>query len=470
MQSIQRALIAAAIALMAFGASQAMGPSNETARLVLAAALACHLFMLLHAIAAPGDRSLGIVSGLYHSLLFIFPGMLQAANGWFPFFSKTYPTNFVLGAAALVLAYSISLVTLYCLPRHGSLSERSTQGSAGSVHYRRASLVACALALIAISGFVVLGPDHFLTRRGDLLHQVSSGSPLNLLLNNFFRVAGFLALAAALLVWIDRKSRSAAILCFGSAVVFLAVNNPVNVPRFQLLGPLICLVFICGATTTVRFKTAFAAAFTISILTIFPFLSGLSRGGRGAALWQNPLDYYVRTVDFDGFQSVINVYAMVQSHGLALGHRLASALLVLIPRSVWPGKANPTGSDAALYAGYKVTNISAPAPAELFADFGWVGVALGAALIGWALARTDALASRQAYRGSPRLLIGTLIGFLTILLRGSLLGVIAQTVLALLMAYAVQRFITTASAASPKRVAKGSAATRWRERRSYSRP
>jgi hypothetical protein len=181
--------------------------------------------------------------------------------------------------------------------------------------------------------------------------------------------------------------------------------------------------------------------FLIGVTTIFPLISNVSRGSPGSALLQNSLQYYSTSGDFDGFQSIMNIYLMVQTEGLSLGTHLLSDLFFFVPRSIWPGKAMGTGGEAAMFMGYPFINISGPLPAELFADFGWVGVAVGGGLAGYACAAMDAGRRLDAIGGSRlgRLVYAMMAGFVMIVMRGSLLGIIGPVLLGISMASLLRR-------------------------------
>lgn len=82
------------------------------------------------------------------------------------------------------------------------------------------------------------------------------------------------------------------------------------------------------------------------------------------------------TEDFDGFQQVVNSIDFARDEGHSLGHYLLSAGLYFVPRSMWEGKADPASIDVATHRGYWFTNLSLPFHAEMFVEFGIVGMVL----------------------------------------------------------------------------------------------
>jgi len=95
------------------------------------------------------------------------------------------------------------------------------------------------------------------------------------------------------------------------------------------------------------------------------------------------------TADFDGFQQVINTISYVEAHGHTLGNQILSAAGFIIPRSIWVTKAEPASYAIAQNAGYSFVNLSLPIHAELYLEFGWLGVVLGMLALGLVAARLD---------------------------------------------------------------------------------
>ena len=77
--------------------------------------------------------------------------------------------------------------------------------------------------------------------------------------------------------------------------------------------------------------------------------------------------------------------------------------------------------------GYAFTNVSSPIYGEFYADFGFLSLALGMCILGFSVKWLDVHYARmvEANRsGAGVLLGGVLAGYLIILLRGPLLGVV----------------------------------------------
>lgn len=122
-----------------------------------------------------------------------------------------------------------------------------------------------------------------------------------------------------------------------------------------------------------------------------------------------------------------NTITYVQSkRGHTYGRQLAGSVLFAVPRSLWPGKPMDTGVVIGQWMGAANTNLSSPVWAELWIDFGPVGMTAGFVALGYAAARVDYRYARRAVRRAPpgsliALTVPLVAGYSFILLRGPLL-------------------------------------------------
>lgn len=79
----------------------------------------------------------------------------------------------------------------------------------------------------------------------------------------------------------------------------------------------------------------------------------------------------------------------VEDNGHSLGLFSLSAALFFVPRSLWESKQVPSALQIAEYRHYHYTNLSLPFPAELYLDFGVIGMIAIMALMGWLWQRLD---------------------------------------------------------------------------------
>ncbi|MCU1473896.1 hypothetical protein [Amnibacterium sp.] len=163
--------------------------------------------------------------------------------------------------------------------------------------------------------------------------------------------------------------------------------NPLANTRFIGITGIGALLILMTRPRSARAGAIFVGVALVGTLVLYP-LGNYFRGGvytQDTLL--NPATY--TSDDFDGFQQVINSMDFVHDLGLSGGRYIVSAVGYFIPRSLWTGKEIPASLDVAAHANYTFVNLSEPIHAELYVEFGWVGVVLGMALLGYAIRRAD---------------------------------------------------------------------------------
>ncbi len=261
-------------------------------------------------------------------------------------------------------------------------------------------LIVVALAAVGLNTMRMLGLDSFFgtrsQRAGALDAAGGSLSDAGGVVYALYTVlpAG-LAIAATLLgvyrlqqSWLGlarAKMTELALLAVG-AIGLLVFANPLSQTRFIALLAFGSLAIAVIRPRSPRAGLVFLAAGATATLLVYPLANIFRRGSLSSA--GLAADTFV-SPDFDGFQQVVNTLSYVQTHGLAAGHHLVSALLFFVPRSIWPDKATIASSEIATHAGYRFTNLSLPVHAELYLQFGFVGLAAGMVLLGMLAARVD---------------------------------------------------------------------------------
>lgn len=86
------------------------------------------------------------------------------------------------------------------------------------------------------------------------------------------------------------------------------------------------------------------------------------------------LNYY----DYDAYQLLMTIISYTDKVGITYGKNLLTALAFIIPRSIWTGKMDATGSLAITFWGSSEWNVSAPLVSELYFSGKWIGCIIGA--------------------------------------------------------------------------------------------
>lgn len=214
-------------------------------------------------------------------------------------------------------------------------------------------------------------------------------------------------------------------------IVIIIVNSVVNYPyalaRFWIFGFIIAIVLVAIPPRNNALRIFFTLSFFVMQFTIFPLYSEITRGSGGINLSVEILKSYLLAGDFADFQMLADAVLYIQDKGFLLGKNLLSVVLFMLPRELWD-KAEPLGLAVANYHGAMFNNLSSPIFAELYVDFGFLSLVLGMAFIGFGIQFLDAAydrSIRSGFYGKIVVLVSLLAGYLPILLRGSLLAVIA---------------------------------------------
>lgn len=217
------------------------------------------------------------------------------------------------------------------------------------------------------------------------------------LINYFVRPLLFNLTLLVILVRLKRKltlDGTAYVMC----LLLVVLVSPVGISR-SLAGALYVPLFI------LVFFPRFMGKYSILSIVIFLIVVAapvadvfrLIHQAEGINLLQNFNFDYFFAGHFDAFHNLVQV---VELNFSSKGWQVIGALLFWIPRSIWPGKPVGTNFEFAEFAGFRSENISFSLPAELFADFGVVGVIFGMFIFGVVYKRLDNVLSKPQKAGS----------------------------------------------------------------------
>ncbi|MDT9684761.1 hypothetical protein RND61_22270 [Streptomyces sp. TRM76323] len=377
------------------------------------------------------------------------------------------PREDLVQAVSLVLlgcfAFDVgALLARYRTPWHRrGRAGRSVDGRSGErgaapddrpllIHRRR--LLLLVLAAFACGGLLIVklgGPAVFFSSRQEIIASIEDagvsgdGSQAG---QAFLRGFGTVPPLIALLVytrWLvtSRRARRtwSVVAVFGALVVLNAVvNNPVSNPRYWFLTVLFALLFTAFPASAAMYRASLSLGVVVALL-VFPFADRFRYDENNAR--QIETTSFLEPLalkDYDQVGMFANTITYVESgQGHTYGHQLAGSLLFAVPRSVWAGKPSDTGVMVGEWMGAVNTNLSSPVWAELWIDFGPVGMTAGMAAVGYAAARVDRRVARRAVRGSPTgsllLITAPLVaGYSFILVRGPLLQATGKVAIAAL--------------------------------------
>jgi hypothetical protein len=345
------------------------------------------------------------------------------------------------------LLYAVTLVLFGCAAFDvGALLARNRPVSRGNRAHRTASfhrvrlylLVAVAFLGSALLVMKLGGPAVFFSSRQaitDTIKGSGGASSESNVGSAFLRGFGTVPALLALLIftrWLvtsRRARRRPVVLATWFALLLLngVVNNPVSNPRYWFLTVLFSFLFTAFPRSPAMYRTALALG-VVAALVIFPFADRFRYADSGYKPVESTSVFEPLALkDYDQVGMFANTITFAESGpGHFYGRQLAGSVFFFVPRSVWHGKPRDTGVMIGQWMGMKNVNLSSPMWAELWLDFGPLGVIAGFLGLGYAASRGDRLyALRTADDPRPgnvmAIVIPLIAGYSFILLRGPLL-------------------------------------------------
>ncbi|WP_232792203.1 hypothetical protein [Actinacidiphila yeochonensis] len=243
-----------------------------------------------------------------------------------------------------------------------------------------------------------------------------------------------------------RRNVPAILALAGLAVINAIVNNPVSNPRYWFLTVVFSILFTAFPRSPAAYRTALVAG-VVAALLLFPFLDRFRYDASGYHPVQSTSALDPLTLkDYDQIGMFANTITYVNAGaGHADGRQLAGDVFFFVPRSVWHGKPQDSGVIVGRWMGMTNTNLSSPLWAELWLDFGPLGMTFGLLLVGYGAARADLRYTRHAQGGGrPGALAAVVVplvaGYSFILLRGPLLQAAGRIGIALVCLALVTTF------------------------------
>lgn len=217
------------------------------------------------------------------------------------------------------------------------------------------------------------------------------------------------------------------IICFG------IVNFPLNLPRFFLLGYFFAIICIVFFPLRLFFTRMFLAFYPLLAYSLSPFVNYLTRGHAKGEGMASSLGGMLLHGDFGDFQMAAEAIALTAKDGFHSGMIWLSSIFFFVPRAIWLEKSLPPPSYLAQANGFWFENMSTSPFVEAYMDWGYLGVVLCSAAVGAILCRVDRMFKRGDVATFSTIFAALALGFLPILFRGSLIGVLPVVAMALCM-------------------------------------
>ena len=213
-----------------------------------------------------------------------------------------------------------------------------------------------------------------------------------------------------------KKDKSFLAILFEVVLIFFPFWG--NMPRFLLFGTYI--VLISELFTNSKNKSFYFLLFFVGFSLDF---SALKHFSNLFAFLTIKMNY--NHLDFDAYQLLMSIVSYTDNVKKTYGLNILSALMFLIPRSIWGNKMDATGGIVISYYGSWFKNVSAPYIGELYFAFGWLGVIIGSVVTGIIVKTIDSWNESKLFIKKGVFCI--LCGMTIYISRGSLLPTMAFT-------------------------------------------
>lgn len=463
-----RFIIAGLISLILYGVAVglvfASHPQHQIATALLLTCFFCCVFLLFTRALEPIQSFPTMFCMMYFSFFYLLPGSIQISSVSFQVPDVTYSEQVSTQAALIATAFLLCFFIGQALVNKSSYqsSRTSIEKSESYPRVIPIAIFSSFAVMLGVFSIAHFGLGILLSTRGeindDLLRSLSgSDIGLLLLLPRAMALASSLLLIYAMIKWRKENFRACALIAFPLIVImtpiFFIVNFPLALARNWQFGILLSfmIVFIRGWRPWLR--VGLIVGMILTMFSLFQWLNVLRQSDISSAdvTIESPIDY-LKSMDFDGFQTTMNTVKFTQLYDHTFGRQIMTCVLFFIPRSIWTDKGDSSGQLVARSLGYKFTNLSSPLPAELYLDFSFAGVIIGGIFVGYIYRRLDYLCAAAIDYGKPNMhliIVAILTAFTIIIMRGSLYAVtnifapLAILIFLLLKAPAITQFFFT---------------------------
>lgn len=381
------------------------------------------------------DDSRGGVDFLFNFFflfLIAFPAYAQVSAGVFPWFADLSLIHQALGFGLIAISHCSYLLGISFAMRHPAGPRYTRAERITSSAERFFTRWAAGFAIVSVLFAVAAGPSNLFEER--------FGREFEGLTQQFLHIARSISLLAMVMmlglsrfVGSLRLRRWNLLAALVFTPVFFIINYPPALPRFSLMGSLIALSAVLVDYRRPRIKLAMAFVAAVMLFTVFPVLKFVARdiplseflSAIGSVNYQE----FLLNVDVDGFMQIASTvkYLLEENAGLRWGYNFLGVLLFFVPRAIWPGKPIDTGELVSAELGYSYNNVCSPLPAEALIAFGPLGPVIIFLGLGYVVLRIEQAAfgpAQSALQLGYFFLYALLMGFIVIILRGALNGVV----------------------------------------------
>lgn len=380
-------------------------------------------------VASAERRLFEVTTWVYFYVFLGLAPLVQIRTGFDPLTTPSVDHAFDRAALGIVIVSEIALLV-------GSLSAaRSPVGPSQSVRVvdiRRTMIVtyillAAAIAYIAIVGLVTIFDSRLLRARA--IDEIIPNEVVGNIVAGFVSFGLLVAVVAQLAArrgnTMGKKPPGLWVLAASTLLLFI-ITNPLGSPRIVFMTVVLGYLAALGTYRSAAAYRALTVGSVVGMLFLFPVLDTFKWSKTASVEWRGAISA-LQEGDFDSFAQVVNTAWFVDSEGHTWGEQFLGVLLFWVPRDLWPEKPLDTGIVLAEARGYVETGLSAPLPAELYIDTGWIAVAVSMFAAGYLFRRWDRRSNANILANGVPTVLGCVAPFFLYLpLRGSLLTATAS--------------------------------------------
>lgn len=367
--------------------------------------------------------------------------LMQLNSGSFPWQYRVSP-----GSLFTSIFYLYIWIAIYCLFYYAKPGKRLYTGFSVSV-IRRNSYLAD-IILVILAGCAVLmcisyfGYVNLFSRKISAANfTYDNGKMIPLIMGNVIRNLPICVCSMEIL-----RHRRLNIFVFISLIFTIITKCPTGIGRFDMAVAYIGLVII-AFPRTFKNQKYFELLMTVGILYIFPVINIFRYVSIDNITIEKLMEGYkgiskiFSSGDFDAFSIYVMTVENIDKFGPKWGAILGS-IFFFVPRSIWKGKPEGSGTYIAEMQGLGFDNISCPVFAEGYLNGGFFGFILMAALFATIVKKLDTAYWNSHVGDSDdtqflSLVYPYLLGYIFTICRGALISCFAYTIGFVLTAFLV---------------------------------
>ncbi len=403
-------------------------------------------FILLVKSATQKPYSLELMHWIFCYFFFYFAATIQFRIYYFPWGLE--PSNAeILTANRYLLVWGISFWVGTAFARY----VRGVQGrTATGIKYAAIKDFAIIAAFATL--YIIFVEGDTLFNRNKVVGSLAKDMEQSTSLLIFNGLRAFITYNVVFNILHYSKEKKGQLYLIFSVLCLLLACFPAGLSRFQMAAIYIGIMIFF--LPQLRQGTKFTYVFIFGLIVLFPFMETFRYQDffkvniiRAFENVFKDMSYSYTEGHYDAFSMMIYTMKTVAGNGIRWGIQLFGNLLFFVPRRFWSDKPYGTGYTIMQELGRDFKNVSAPMPAEMYINFGFIGIILGGVLVGWVVKKIDMAywqleANRQTKGGEKRswsylsIFYPVLLSLFFFMLRGDFLSTLSY-----MMAFAVVGYI-----------------------------